>query len=555
MLGLFAALLALAPMSAYGDSGDDLAADAVDAAAADRFTVSADEAKALRAARPAKAKGPQHGELGLRVLSNRADLISDGNALVEVVFPHRFTDDNVTVTLNGHDVTSAFALRADETFSDLLSGLVLGDNAIVAHSVPAGSKSKTKGARTARLTITNHPASGPVFAGAQLQPWVCAQPAVTPTVVTIPGTSLTATVNSRASGLDGAADATCSAPSKYTYWYQPATRDPATCAFTNTGATRCFEPYNLAAPPAPADIASFTNDRGDTVKSIVRVERGTMNRGIYELGDASTTPTQPTCRGRRSRAGTASSSGSFGASSTVAGSRSPPAPTTVWTTRAAARLHGRDLLAHRPRHERERHARRRDDDDGEGAHRSSATARSATRSAHGCSGGSIMQHLNIAGRVSRPARRDPAELHLPRHVHDRDRGHRLRPARRALLDHDAANGAALSTGAAKRDQRPPDQRLLQRLDHVSVPAVGQPGGQPQLRLGLPGRAHLRRGAPRRRRVRCTASDHDVGDCSATISARTATTLRQLAPLDNVGIQYGLNALRRRRDQRGAVRRS
>ena len=189
ILALLAALLALAPMSAYGDSGDDPAADAAAAEAtdADRFTVSAAEATALRAARPAKAKGPRHGELGLRVLSNRADLISGGDALVEVLFPHRFTDDNVTVTLNGADVTSAFALRADDTFSGLLSGLVLGDNEVVARSVPTSPKSKTKGPKTARLTITNHPASGPVFAGEQLQPWVCAQPVATPTVVTIPG--------------------------------------------------------------------------------------------------------------------------------------------------------------------------------------------------------------------------------------------------------------------------------------------------------------------------------------------------------------------------------
>ena len=115
--------------------------------AADNFTVSAAEATALRAARPAKAKAPRHGELGLRVLSNRADLISGGDALVEVLFPHRFTDDNVTVTLNGSDVTSAFALRADETFSGLLSGLVLGDNEVVAHSVPTRPEVEDEGAQ------------------------------------------------------------------------------------------------------------------------------------------------------------------------------------------------------------------------------------------------------------------------------------------------------------------------------------------------------------------------------------------------------------------------
>ena len=285
----------------------------------------------------------------------------------------------MTVTLNGTDVTSAFALRADDTFSGLLDGLALGDNEVVARSVPTGPKSKTKGPKTARLTITNHPASGPVFAGEQLQPWVCAQPVATPTVVTIPGTSLTATVNSRASGLDGAADANCNAAPKYTYWYQPATRDPATCTFTNTGATRCFEPYNLASPPAPADIASFTNDRGDTVKSIVRVERGTMNRGIYELVTFND-PTQPNAPWAAQKGWNGKLYWIFGASSGVSRFQTPGEHDDgLEQHRAAPRLHGRDLVADRPRHERERHARGRDDDDGEGARSPRATARSATR--------------------------------------------------------------------------------------------------------------------------------------------------------------------------------
>ena len=41
--------------------------------------------------------------------------------------------------------------------------------------------------------------------------------------------------------------------------------------------------YDLAHPPAEADIANFTNDRGDTVKSILLVEKGTINRGLYQI--------------------------------------------------------------------------------------------------------------------------------------------------------------------------------------------------------------------------------------------------------------------------------
>jgi hypothetical protein len=53
--------------------------------------------------------------------------------------------------------------------------------------------------------------------------------------------------------------------------------------FATSGANACFTAYDPTARPADATIASFTNDRGDTVKSLIRVERGTINRTIYQL--------------------------------------------------------------------------------------------------------------------------------------------------------------------------------------------------------------------------------------------------------------------------------
>ncbi|HWY23596.1 MAG TPA: DUF6351 family protein, partial [Nevskia sp.] len=49
----------------------------------------------------------------IKVLSNRADLLSGGDALVEVVLPAGASASDVHVQLNGQDVTQAFALRAN----------------------------------------------------------------------------------------------------------------------------------------------------------------------------------------------------------------------------------------------------------------------------------------------------------------------------------------------------------------------------------------------------------------------------------------------------------
>ena len=55
---------------------------------------------------------------------------------------------------------------------------------------------------------------------------------------------------------------------------------PATSA--TPPANACFMPYTVGAA-APADLATTTTDAGVTVPYIVRVERGTINRGIYDM--------------------------------------------------------------------------------------------------------------------------------------------------------------------------------------------------------------------------------------------------------------------------------
>jgi hypothetical protein len=170
--------------------------------------------------------------LTINVLSNRADLISGGNALVEVVLPASVQPGDVSVDLNGTDVTSQFAVRPNGKFEGLLTGLTLGLNVLKA-SLPDSTG--------ASITITNHPENGPVLSGPQIQPWTCAA---------------------------GALNAQCDRAPTYTFMYKPA----------SGGSLTDYDPNN-----PPADVATTTTDQGVTVPYIVRVETGAIDRDEYRI--------------------------------------------------------------------------------------------------------------------------------------------------------------------------------------------------------------------------------------------------------------------------------
>jgi uncharacterized tannase-like protein DUF6351 len=209
------------------------------------------------------------------VVSNRADLVSGGDALVEVKWPAGVRLDSARIALNDVDITPAFARRPNGRYMGLVTGLRNGDNVLTARLATSAS----------RITITNHPIGGPVFSGAQLQPWVCAtQAAKTVSVTGNAGSApATATVTTRVSGLGSdPVDDQCNAQAVYTYYYRKADA-PANCAFGVAGANACYTQYDPNAIPADAAIASLTSDRGVTVKDLIRVERGAINRTIYTL--------------------------------------------------------------------------------------------------------------------------------------------------------------------------------------------------------------------------------------------------------------------------------
>ncbi len=205
---------------------------------------------------PPVATGPVVASL--KILSNRPDLVSGGDVLVEVLVESSEDLSRLRLTRNGEDVTRvlqpsapeliALLAEADEEnpFDALLTlaqdafsgsvrllgrvaGLALGDNTL---ALNIGNS----------VVVTNHPVGGPVFTGPQIQPWLCRN--------------------------DAAADAQCNQPVEYRWLYKSS--DP-----TSAG----LQPYDPDSPPG--DVASTTTDTGQTVPFIVLEETGYQARDQY----------------------------------------------------------------------------------------------------------------------------------------------------------------------------------------------------------------------------------------------------------------------------------
>ena len=148
----------------------------------------------------------------IRTLSNRADLLSDGDALVDVQVPKTVPMKKVTLTLNGVDVGDRFVADEDaRVLRGVLTGMTPGENTLVADANGNGN-----GRPWASLTLTNHVRGGPILLGSQTQPWICATPTPVPASGNTPA--------SNASGLSTfAVDAQCNIATEYKLFYRTTT--------------------------------------------------------------------------------------------------------------------------------------------------------------------------------------------------------------------------------------------------------------------------------------------------------------------------------------------
>ena len=195
-------------------------------------------------------------DVELRVLSGRAEMVTGGDVLVETTAG----PEKLSAKLNGQDITRVFRPgKTTEMLIARIEGLKTGKNTLEIKS--------SKG--SAKLELTNYPVSGPVFSGPHQKPFVC---------------------QTEAAGLGAPLDEDCSAKTVVTYVYK-STQAPAPAAPGGPGGRGGqgpgglpggFKPFDPGGP-RPADLAKTTTSDGKTVDYIVRRERGTINRAIYEI--------------------------------------------------------------------------------------------------------------------------------------------------------------------------------------------------------------------------------------------------------------------------------
>ena len=185
----------------------------------------------LVAAPPALAANHHRG-VSVAVVSSRADLVSGGSALV-AISPAKDAH-RLKVTVSGRNVTRGFKVRSNKRLEGLVTGLKVGPNVLRA-TLHNGSG--------ARITLVDHPSGGPLFSGPQVEPWVCQPTAI---------------------------DAKCDQAPTYNYLYM--STNPA-----KTG----FQSYDPSNPPS--DVATTTTDQGVTVPFVVRVQTGYMDRDQYQI--------------------------------------------------------------------------------------------------------------------------------------------------------------------------------------------------------------------------------------------------------------------------------
>ena len=191
-------------------------------------------------------------KLEVKVVSGKPEMVSGGSALVQV---SGASPGSLKVRLNDRPIADGFRpARIAGALVGRVEGLQPGPNLLQVGD----------GNGTQKITLVNHAIGGPVFSGPHQQPFVC---------------------QTEFSGLEKAADADCNAPTRVQYFYRSTRKlTPEEAKKQPQGGE--LGPGYLPLDPAaemPKDVAMTTTTDGTRLKFIVRVETGTINRGVYRI--------------------------------------------------------------------------------------------------------------------------------------------------------------------------------------------------------------------------------------------------------------------------------
>jgi Tannase-like family of unknown function (DUF6351) len=195
----------------------------------------------------------------LSVLSSQPNQVSGGDALLRVdASPDLLA--RLAVQRNGTDVTSAFSAQ-DGGLVGLVDGLVLGKNELTVVD-------RSTGKRLAQRKLFNYPTEGPIFSGPHQYPFVCK------TIQAGLGEPLVDNQDGlgfRVLNADGSTagwSLNCSARTQVDYLYRSTAGQ--------------FKPLPTDGS-RPADLATTQLPDGRIVDYVVRRERGTIDRFIYSF--------------------------------------------------------------------------------------------------------------------------------------------------------------------------------------------------------------------------------------------------------------------------------
>ena len=185
-------------------------------------------------------------EFQLHVVSSPANYVSGGAARIEVVIPEGTPLHSVSVFLNDKKITPEFASTSPNTFEGVVDGLLEGNNTLMARLT------EETGFQETSIQMVNYNSVGPMFSGPEQSPFLCT------------------TENQKAhTGLGPVLDEDCSMQTLVSFLYKP----------SGSNDLLDFDPEE----GIPSDVDQTVTLDGDTVNYIVRWERGTINRFIYSI--------------------------------------------------------------------------------------------------------------------------------------------------------------------------------------------------------------------------------------------------------------------------------